>query len=164
MAASESWALKLAERYLYDYTESRRRAEALRGELKYLDGFAASESEHLYRPVHYEGKGYIENAATARLARIEEIEAEILSIEAKTKPIETLMKDLAESKTDRKRKMLEILDMRYRQGAAWQYVINSLNISMTNCFTLRRELKEASACYLGLDLGAENDEEITKNN
>ncbi len=153
MAADNSEAFKQAERYLYDYESNKRRIEMLKDELKYLDRFSSVGAQQ-YDNDTSKSTGRVTDRVAARLERIDEAELEIMRLELRTKPIERMTADFSGSINRRKKDMLEILEMRYTQGATWPYIADSLSMSRNNCLALRRELIETAACYLRLDLGA----------
>ena len=140
---------RFAERCLYDYLENVARLEALRTDLKVLDAASSVNGQN------YDGLpclGYLRDAVSARLERIENLEEDIRYLERRTEPIRRLYDDLRAGYVldgSPKTILRGILELFYLGENTWQATAEELGLSRMSFFRRRNELVGLSLRYLG---------------
>lgn len=140
---------RFAERCLYDYLENVARLEVLRADLKVLDAASSVNGQN------YDGLpclGYLRDAVSARLERIENLEEDIRYLERKTEPIRRLYDDLRAGyvlEGSPKTTLRRILELFYLGENTWQATAEELRLSRMSFFRRRNELVGLSLRYLG---------------
>lgn len=140
---------RFAERCLYDYKTNVARLEVLRADLKVLDAASSVNGQN------YDGLpclGYLRDAVSARLERIENLEEDIRYLERKTEPIRRLYDDLRAGyvlEGSPKTTLRRILELFYLGENTWQATAEELGLSRMSFFRRRNELVELSLRYLG---------------
>ena len=142
-------AFRRAEGYLYGYKANVARLEVLRTDLKVLDALSSVGAQRYDAPPSEGGA----DPVSARLERIEKVEADILHLERWTRPIERLMEDLGSPfvlEGSVKRELLAILKLHYLGGNTWGRTVDELSLGRTTFFQRKKELVQTAARYLGL--------------
>ena len=143
------YPFRFAERCLYDYLENVARLEALRADLRTLDALSSAKGQT------YDALpclGYLRDAVSARLERIERVEQDILHLERRTLPVRRLHNDLRESyvlEGSPKMILRRILELFYLGENTWQATAEELGLGKTSFFQKRKELVELAIRYLG---------------
>ena len=140
---------RFAERCLYDYKTNVARLEVLRADLKVLDAASSVNGQN------YDGLpclGYLRDAVSARLERIENLEEDIQYLERRTEPIRRLYDDLRAGyvlEGSPKTILRGILELFYLGENTWQAAAEELGLSRMSFFRRRNELVGLSLRYLG---------------
>ena len=140
---------RFAERCLYDYKTNVAQLEVLRADLKVLDA-ASSVNGQTYDALPC--LGYLRDAVSARLERIENLEEDIRYLERKTEPIRRLYDDLRAGyvlEGSPKTILRGILELFYLGENTWQATAEELGLGRTSFFEKRKELVELTIRYLG---------------
>ena len=148
--AEREYPFRFAERCLYDYKTNVARLEVLRVDLRTLDAMSSAKGQA------YDGLprlGYLRDAVSARLERIEGVEQDILHLERRTLPIRRLYDDLREDyvlEGSSKAILRGILELFYLGENTWQATAEELGLSRPSFFRKKEELVRLSIRYLGL--------------
>lgn len=140
---------RFAERCLYDYKTNVARLEVLRADLRTLDALSSAKGQA------YDALpclGYLRDAVSARLERIENLEEDIRYLERRTEPIRRLYDDLrAGYVLEGSPKMIlrGILELFYLGENTWQATAHELGLSRASFFRKKEDLVRLSICYLG---------------
>ena len=140
---------RFAERCLYDYKTNVARLEVLQADLKVLDAASSVNGQN------YDGLpclGYLRDAVSARLERIENLEEDIRYLERRTEPIRRLYDDLGAGyvlEGSPKTILRGILELFYLGENTWQATAEELGLGRTSFFEKRKELVELTIRYLG---------------
>ena len=140
---------RFAERCLYDYKTNVARLEVLRADLRTLDALSSAKGQA------YDALpclGYLRDAVSARLERIENLEEDIRYLERKTEPIRRLYDDLRAGyvlEGSPKTILRGILELFYLGENTWQATAEELGLGRTSFFEKRKELVELAIRYLG---------------
>lgn len=143
------YPFRFAERCLYDYFENVARLEVLRADLRTLDALSSAKGQT------YDALpclGYLRDAVSARLERIENLEEDIRYLERKTEPIRRLYDDLRAGyvlEGSPKTILRGILELFYLGENTWQATAEELRLSRMSFFRRRNELVGLSLRYLG---------------
>lgn len=143
------YPFRFAERCLYDYLENVARLEVLRADLKVLDA-ASSVKGQTYDALPC--LGHLQDAVSARLERIENLEEDIRYLERRTEPIRRLYDDLRAGyvlEGSPKTILRGILELFYLGENTWQATAEELGLGRTSFFEKRKELVELTIRYLG---------------
>lgn len=144
------YPFRFAERCLYNYKTNIARLEALRADLRTLDALSSAKGQT------YDALpclGYLRDAVSARLERIERVEQDILYLERRTLPIRRLYDDLRESyvlEGSPKMILRRILELFYLGENTWQATAEELGLSRASFFRKKEELVRLGIRYLGL--------------
>ena len=138
-----------AESCLYDYLENLSRIDALRVDLRMLGGTSSVKAQQ-YDAIPCSG-GVTDNVS-ARLERIEELEADILQLERRTKPVERLLADLSSPYVleQGRKEMLEILRLRYLYKNSWEMTAEKLNMTKPTLYRRKKDLVIMAMRYMAL--------------
>ena len=142
-----SFQFRFAERCLYDYKTNVARLEVLRADLRTLDAMSSARGQ-TYDAIPC--PGYLRDAVSARLERIEMVEEGILHLERRTLPIRRLYDDLQENYVlaDSPKMILRgILELFYLGENTWQATASELGLSRMSFFRRRNELVALSLRY-----------------
>lgn len=141
---------RFAERCLYDYKTNIARLEVLRADLRILDA-ASSVKGQTYDALPC--LGHLQDAVSARLERIENLEEDIRYLERRTEPIRRLYDDLGAGyvlEGSPKTILRGILELFYLGENTWQATAEELGLSRASFFRKKEELVRVSIRYLGL--------------
>ena len=141
---------RFAERCLYDYKTNVAQLEVLRADLKVLDA-ASSVNGQTYDALPC--LGYLRDAVSARLERIENLEEDIQYLERRTGPIRRLYDDLRAGyvlEGSPKTILRGILELFYLGENTWQATAEELGLSRASFFRKKEELVRLGIRYLGL--------------
>ena len=140
---------RFAERCLYDYKTNVARLEVLRADLRTLDALSSAKGQA------YDALpclGHLQDAVSARLERIENLEEDIRYLERRTGPIRCLYDDLRAGyvlEGSPKTILRGILELFYLGENTWQATAEELGLGRTSFFEKRKELVELTIRYLG---------------
>lgn len=143
------YPFRFAERCLYDYKTNVARLEVMRTDLRILDAASSVKGQN------YDGLpclGYLRDAVSARLERIENLEEDIQYLERRTEPIRRLYDDLRAGyvlEGSPKTTLRRILELFYLGENTWQATAEELGLGRTSFFEKRKELVELAIRYLG---------------
>ena len=145
----DNFGFRFAERCLYDYKTNVARLEVLRADLRTLDALSSAKGQA------YDALpclGYLRDAVSARLERIENLEEDIRYLERRTEPIRRLYDDLRAGyvlEGSPKTILRGILELFYLGENTWQATAEELGLGRTSFFEKRKELVELAIRYLG---------------
>lgn len=143
------FCFRFAERCLYDHKTNIARLEALWADLRTLDALSSAKGQA------YDGLpclGYLQDAVSARLERIETLEEDIQQLERRTGPIRRLYDDLRAGyvlEGSPKTILRGLLELFYLGENTWQATAEELGLGKTSFFKKRKELVELAIRYLG---------------